>query len=338
MITQRLRLLGNYLLRNPVVSAPPLNVMIETTNHCNLRCVMCSNKDIRRPRRDMDFTRFCRIIDEIGSWCECIDISFSGEPLIHPGVIDQITYVKKNTRMGVFIETNGTLLDCSMAERLIDSGLDYLIIDIDGATRQTYESVRVGGDYDVVTSNARQFLALKALRGSPMKTEIAIIKMKQTEDEIDQFVRRWKECGADHVRVKPFIPRLAMSPDQSMVECEPDDGRHARACLLLWRELVVLVDGTIIACCLDQAGTRDSVIGQMDSGSILSAWRSQRAEAIRRKHTEGNWHQVPFCRGCRPINPPLSLLLGTPLFNALNTKKMTSILESFAIRLGRRLY
>lgn len=350
VLRDRARIVGDYLLGRHAVAARPVNLLVETTNRCNLACVMCGSKHIRRKREDMPLWRFRAVVDQAAEWCEVIDLSFSGEPFLHPEVFEQIEYVKRRTSIGLFVETNGMLLDERTRERVFDSGLDYLTVDIDGATADTYRRVRVGGDYERVVANTRRLLRLKRERRSATRVEVAILDLPQTAGEIGEFIDRWRAAGADHVRVKPVKMRLARPPAGPRADeaagPRADEAAGPRAgsrlgpqgCYLLWREMVVLVDGTVAACCVDQDSTGDSVLGHMDRASLLEIFHGPPACEIRRRHAQGRWRELAFCAGCAPVQPNLLLLPATAVLDALDVKQATSLVDTLAHRLGFRVY
>jgi hypothetical protein len=100
----------------------------------------------------------------------------------------------------------------------------------------------------------------------------------------------------------------------------------------------VLHDGTVASCCLDQQSVGESVLGHMDEASIVEIWNGDQARRNRRLHASGRWREVEPCRGCSPVQPPLPLLAGTPLFDALGVKRMTARLERLTRRIPIRLY
>ena len=115
----------------------PSFYVIEPTNRCNLKCSICPNS-IGYPlkRGYMEWDLFVKIINQIKNVAQIIQLYWMGEPLLHTRLIDMIKYIKKNTCAKVIISTNGNLLNKKIANLLIDSGIDKIIISCDAAESQ----------------------------------------------------------------------------------------------------------------------------------------------------------------------------------------------------------
>src|SRR5262245_29868778 len=126
-VRNRLSLLRSYVLRETKVAGGPLTLAIESTAKCNLFCPMCPRENIYFPPRDMELSLFRKIIDEGKDYLEFAVPYGVGEPLLNPEIYDMIAYCKSQ---GVpsGISTNATLLNEETSRRLIESGLDYIIL------------------------------------------------------------------------------------------------------------------------------------------------------------------------------------------------------------------
>ena len=181
-------------------SAPtfPDRVYVESTNVCNLDCIMCPTglHIDTRPKGYMEWDLYTQIIDEIAPFAEAVVLHSWGEPLLHQRILDMIRYAKERD---VFVETstNATLLDEETARKLIDSGLDRVYLSMDGLTKETYEKVRVKGHFETVRGNIERFLDLKHELGSPIEADIQIVRLSETDAEVDDFVKTWKASYAE---------------------------------------------------------------------------------------------------------------------------------------------
>src|SRR5262245_19042743 len=145
----------------------PDPVYIESTNHCNLRCIMCPTGlgVSQRPKEYMEMGLYRRIIDEIGPMVGAAVLHSWGEPLMHPHLCDMIDYAKR-ANVTVETSTNITLLNEARARRVLEAGLDTLYLAMDGGTRETYERVRVNSKWDKVLRNVDGLLELKQRLGA----------------------------------------------------------------------------------------------------------------------------------------------------------------------------
>jgi len=134
------------------VSGLPFALMIEPTNRCNLRCPLCPSGDGRltRPRGMMDRTTFDRILNQTKGTVKLLQLWNQGEPLLHP---DLPWMIRRAKEQGMFVSTstNGhPLADPFVAREIVRSGLDHLIVSVDGATQETYARYRRGGTLQTV--------------------------------------------------------------------------------------------------------------------------------------------------------------------------------------------
>jgi MoaA/NifB/PqqE/SkfB family radical SAM enzyme len=190
----------------------PLCVDIETSAICDLACPFCFRQWIATPDRVMKAELFHRIIDQ----CEelgvpSVKLNWRGEPLLHPKLPQLIAYAKRAGVLETIINTNAVTLDENKARALIESGLDLMIYSFDGATKQTYERMRVGrfkeNRFDRVYQNIRRFAAIREEMGSPFpRTKIQMILTEDTREEQDSFFALFGDC-VDDVAVKAYTER-----------------------------------------------------------------------------------------------------------------------------------
>jgi MoaA/NifB/PqqE/SkfB family radical SAM enzyme len=208
MINNRAKLLFDFLTKKEKTEGLPLEIGVEVINICNLRCIMCPYEEMvtrkTRPQGKMSDPLFKKIIDEVAPFAELIYLHGLGEPLLHPKIFEFIKYAKKKG-LRVGISTNAMLLDKTKSRKLLDSGIDYVILAMDGATKEIYEKIRVGGKFEQVEQNIRQFLQLKKERKRKPFTVIQFITMAENEKEVDLFSKKWQRKGANVVRIKPKI-------------------------------------------------------------------------------------------------------------------------------------
>ena len=149
------RVLANYQasrLTGKVVAPPfPISLAIEPTTSCNLRCPECPSglRSFTRPTGmlDPDFLR--SVIDQVHRDVAYLVFYFQGEPFLHPQFTDLVRYAKSK-RIYTATSTNAHYLSPEKARETVASGLDRLIISIDGTTQDTYSQYRVGGSLEKV--------------------------------------------------------------------------------------------------------------------------------------------------------------------------------------------
>ena len=148
----------------------PDQINIESFLGCNLRCSMCPVPTARksmngRKPRAMSMETYRLIIDQVSDKTRTVNLTQLGEPLLNPHIAEFIKYGSdKGHCMGM--TTNGTLLTRELGARLMDNGLAWITFSFDGATKETYESIRKGATFEKTLSNIHDFLDMKKSMGA----------------------------------------------------------------------------------------------------------------------------------------------------------------------------
>ncbi|UCD03765.1 MAG: radical SAM protein [Candidatus Woesearchaeota archaeon] len=289
---RKYRLKWIYAPKLKLVTKFPLHLDIEASSGCNLRCIMCFNAVKRTPPGLISWNLYKKIIDEGSKNNLCsIKLNWRGEPLLHPKIVEMVDYAKKKGIIDVQFNTNGQLLDKEKADGLIEAGLDRIIFSIDGASKDVYERIRVGGSYDKLTENVEYFLKRKKeLNAVKPFVRVQMVKLKQNEHEINKFVDFW-EPKVDEVFVNPEIHYKENKP---YVEGSTIVGR--KACSMLWQRLVISYDGKVMMCCGDWK--MKSILGDVNKETIHNIWNGKKLNAIRKHHKNLNHHLIPACKDC----------------------------------------
>jgi radical SAM protein with 4Fe4S-binding SPASM domain len=185
---------------------PPLprELQVEVTGACNLRCKMCLvryREPLDRKRDSLDFDRFKALLDGLPE-LETVTLQGLGEPLMAPDLFRMLQYgAARGLRMG--FNTNATLLTRSMAERLVDAGIDWLHISVDGATAATYESIRDGSNFAKVERNVRGLVEVMRARAAVRpRLALVFVAMRRNLRELPDVVRLAADWGIPTLRVQ----------------------------------------------------------------------------------------------------------------------------------------
>lgn len=294
------RFLGefNYFHRKSVLSNKPEVFAIEITNYCNLKCKMCPRIFMKRKVGFMDFELFKKIVDQIKGRVDYISLVSFGEPLFHPRFDDFIKYCSENG-IKTHMSTNATILNEKNALRILNSGLDKIYFSLDATTEETYRKLRVSGNFEETKKNIINFLKLKKkLQKKKPYSVVQMVKMKETDKEIDAFKEEWEDL-ADEVYPINFISWANQIDEISeMAEDRHRHSPHKRKrypCNLLWRSFSVLWNGDVVLCCLDFDGK--SVLGNLKKDKIDDLWNSKRMVEIRKQQINGIYIN-PLCKRC----------------------------------------
>jgi radical SAM protein with 4Fe4S-binding SPASM domain len=288
------RLRWNYAARVDYVGAFPVNLDIEPTEACNLKCVMCPtgfNGAADKRMIDMDLTR--RLIDEAAAHgTYSVKFTFRGEPALHRGLAEMVRYAKAKGIPEVQFTTNGIPYTEAKVRELVDAGLDRIIFSIDGADKETVERIRLGVDYDRLVANIKAFHRVRAERGGVKPfIRVQMVRTRDNWDQVDAFIALWKPW-VDDIRINDVTDRG--QGDHMAVGDQRPVGR-AR-CPQPWQRMVVSSDGTVVPCCLDW--NKAWTIGDATKEPLAAIWRGAKMEAMRQVQREGRLDEVTPCRGC----------------------------------------
>jgi MoaA/NifB/PqqE/SkfB family radical SAM enzyme len=262
----------------------PQEIVIELTNHCNLACVMCPHSKMTRKKGFMDEVLFSKIIDEVKEHTELIYLHGTGESLLHKRLYEFTKYASSRG-LTTCLSTNGTLMDEAACNRLLTCGLDYLIIAFDGGAKETYESIRVKGNFDTLIANIKSLLRVKSSIGSTTKVCLQMIYMEENADEIELFKNLFtqeEKRSVNQFRFKPLYETYALS--QKSVH-------HTRPCYWLWNMMSIYWDGDVALCCMDADGAYN--LGNAGRQKVSEIWNSLRA-----RHRRLAYDDIPLCGTC----------------------------------------
>jgi radical SAM protein with 4Fe4S-binding SPASM domain len=287
-----------------VLNYRPEVFSIESTNYCNIKCVMCPRGEpdiMTRELGHMQPDLFRKILDDAVFFTEPSWFHWFGEPLMNPKLFDQIDIAKsKVPNLG--ISTNATLLSEKNARKILASPLDTLMIAIDGASKEVYERIRKGSfDFEEVQENAMRFLRLKRELGKTKPhTILSIIIMDETAQELDAFKQFWTEQGADEILIKPFVTWAGQSNETFIPLATPMSRKQRELlrphpCKLLWESVVITWDGRVVPCCYDFDAK--SVMGDLKTQTLDEIWNADAYVEMRKAELEKR-NFSPLCANC----------------------------------------
>jgi len=231
---------GNGLRLRPPVSRLA-KVYIEPTNHCNLECRTCIRHSWNEPIGEMNPETFARIVDGLRGVTPPPGVLFGGlgEPLAHPDIVEMIRQLKS---LGCFIEliTNGTLLDASRSEKLIDAGLDKLWISLDGATPESYRDVRLGAALPDVLANLKELRRIRWKKHHPVGLDLTLtpqvgivfVAMKRNISDLPAVFRLASQLGALNFLVTNVLPYTDAMQEEILYARAMDDTIYTSSPLL----------------------------------------------------------------------------------------------------------
>jgi radical SAM protein with 4Fe4S-binding SPASM domain len=274
----------------------PKFIALEASRLCNLKCTMCalhsdfidhSHTDHHPKHFRLD--KYHWILEQMSPYVGHAFLApqFWGEPFMSPYLKDMILAARAKGFMLSFT-TNGTLWDDEMIDFLIHQGVYAVCVSMDGATKETYEQVRIGANYDKVIGNLHKLLKRKQDLGS--KTPYLQVNMAlfpENRHEKEKLLRDWTG-KADFISVSnhcvnSVVPELHYRPERI-------------PCPTLWQAMHINTNGDVIACCRDSS--YEEVMGNAYTTPILDIWNNDKYRYFRKKHLLHEWMDIPMCVRC----------------------------------------
>ncbi len=309
-----IKVLSSYYLtqwfRRPIQWGLPFSISFEPTTSCNLRCPECPSglRAFTRPIGMLEKDFFRKTIDELHKDLTYLIFYFQGEPYLNPDFLDMVRYAA-DRNIYTATSTNAHYLNDANAKRTIESGLDRLIISIDGTTQDVYQQYRIGGKLEKVLEGARNIVKWKKeLKSKTPYIFFQFLVVKPNEHQIEDVKRLAKEIGVDDVRFKtaqiydykqgnPLIPtidkysRYRLMPDGTY-EIKNALNNH---CWKLWHACVISWDGLVVPCCFDKDAQYR--LGDLKKDSFKQIWQSSEYKAFRAKLLSGR-KNIDICANC----------------------------------------
>ncbi|HEX7413017.1 MAG TPA: radical SAM protein, partial [Bacteroidia bacterium] len=182
----------------------PLSLNFEPTTSCNLRCPECPSglRSFSRPTGMLEQKFFQKTIDDLYDKLIYLTFYFQGEPYLNPSFLDMVKYASQKN-IFTFTSTNAHYLNDENSKRTIESGLDKLIISIDGTTQEVYEQYRIGGSLEKVIEGTKNILKWKKqLKSKPPYIVFQFLVVKPNEHQIEDAKKLTKELGVDEIKFK----------------------------------------------------------------------------------------------------------------------------------------
>ncbi len=288
----------------------PISLSIEPTTSCNLRCPECPSglRSFTRPTGMLQTETYRQVLDQVSGTLLYLLFYFQGEPYLNSDFLDHVHYAHRK-HIYTATSTNAHYLDDVLAEKTIRSGLDRLVISIDGASQESYAAYRRGGNLEKVITGARNIVQWKKkLRSSTPHTVFQFLVVKPNEHEINAIQALAKEIGIDEVVFKtaqiydyadgsPLIPSIAKYSRYK----QGADGRFIiknkllNQCWKMWHSCVITWDGQIVPCCFDKDA--EHAMGNVLRTDFGSLWHGEAYQNFRQSLLQSR-SQIEMCRNC----------------------------------------
>ncbi len=185
--------IGGLLQRYPSLAPYPKYIEIEVTSRCNKRCIICEHTWWNEPAKDLSLSEFLALTNQFDlHW---VNLTGEGDAFLNKSYLNMIRALKMRGT-SVYLVDSFDLITEDIAYQLVKLGVDGIYISMDGATKQTYESIKVGCDYDKVLRNIQNLVAVKRELHSPIP-EICFrfVVNKKNVHEMADYVQTINSLG-----------------------------------------------------------------------------------------------------------------------------------------------
>lgn len=288
----------------------PVSIAIEPTTSCNLRCPECPSglRSFTRPTGLLQTDVFEKVVNELHHNLVYLTLYFQGEPYLHPDFHKLVQY-SVSKRIYTATSTNAHYLTPENAEKTVRSGLDRLIISIDGTTQDVYQQYRVGGKLSKVIEGTRNIVeAKKKLKSKKPYLIFQFLVVGPNEHQIGEVKKLAKDLGIDAIKYKtaqiynyekgsPLIPlnnkysRYKKTEEgEFILKSEVKNG-----CRRLWENPVVTWNGLVVPCCFDKDAQHQ--LGDLKQSDFMQVWRNNRYREFREKVFTSR-KEIDICGNC----------------------------------------
>jgi radical SAM protein with 4Fe4S-binding SPASM domain len=288
----------------------PISLSIEPTTACNLGCPECPSglKQFSRDTGNLKSENFNRWLDQLSPTLSYLNFYFQGEPFIHNDILQ---FISKASQAGIYTSTstNAHFITEKRAAEIVQSGLDRILISIDGTTQEVYEQYRVHGSLQKVLDGAKHLVeARKNLNARTPHIIFQFLVVRPNEHQIEEAKQLANEYKVDEIRFKtaqvydyengnPLIPTIEkysrykrLSNGKFIVKSSLDN--H---CWRMWSGAVVTWDGKVVPCCFDKDATHE--MGNLSKEDFKSIWKGKAYAMFRKQLLKGR-KEIDICKNC----------------------------------------
>jgi radical SAM protein with 4Fe4S-binding SPASM domain len=288
----------------------PISLSIEPTTACNLGCPECPSglKQFSRDTGNLKAENFNRWLEQLAPTLSYLNFYFQGEPFIHN---DILLFISKASQKGIYTSTstNAHFITEKRATEIVQSGLDRILISIDGTTQEVYEQYRVHGTLQKVLDGTKHLVeARKNLKSKTPHIIFQFLVVRPNEHQIEDAKELANEYKVDEIRFKtaqvydyengnPLIPTIEKYSRYK---------RHANGkftvkssldnhCWRMWSGAVVTWDGKVVPCCFDKDATHE--MGNLSKEDFNSIWKGKAYTSFRKQLLRGR-KEIDICKNC----------------------------------------
>ncbi|MBF0118037.1 MAG: radical SAM protein [Desulfobacterales bacterium] len=312
VILNNLKGLYSFNKQNTYLSNPPSFIWIEPTNHCNLHCIMCPNGQglIHIKKGFMEFELYKKIINEIKGYASTVVLALNGEPLLHPKLSEMIKFAHQN-HVNISLNTNATLLTKELSHKLLEGGLNFISFAFDGFSKNHYEKIRKGADFEKTLKNIQYFLTLKKKKkiNAPYSV-LSVLMLNLGENNFTEKNNFFKLFDGliDEIRLREVSSWGKIFKDTKQFSYRNNKG-YFYPCSRLWTSISIAWNGDVVPCIYN--ANHEYLIGNLQYSSLKELWNHHKLLKLRRSMFDKTYLSIsPLCDNCIVVGTPP--ILGIP--------------------------
>lgn len=313
----------------PSLNFSPRSIQIESTTRCNLKCTHCELSYWTEPAADLRVSDFEKVLDHLPK-LKRVELTGIGEPIMNRDFYRNLALIKSRG-IRISMTDNFTMMTEKAVRRIIDLDVDRIAISLDGATKETFEKVRIGANFDVVTRNARRLVQMRRESGK-LKPELLanFVVTSNSYVEATAIIELAHDIGIGLVQfdcVKTFEKTEGLEAEffderfNASLEKAFERARQlgvivkwtffeknvpVEHCTSPWNRAFVTRDGYVHPCCLTtQTGDRQAQnrrsLGNLIESPIADIWKAAGLSTLRKNMKDGvlphACHQCPSYSG-----------------------------------------
>ena len=289
----------------------PETILFEVTNKCNSKCNMCPVPVAKRPKTDMPLELVKKCIDDCVAFKHHVTrILFhqNGEPLLWgvDKLVDVINYASQRVgfsrmqHLGFF--TNGSLLTEEATDKLLASDINFMAISFDGGTKEIYEHIRQGLNFDTTYRNIMYIAKRKVETGKKMFLQTLMVPQKDNWSTLQEYYSLFRGVpGIDDVGISDLCNYGGqVETDSKRIRVQYTPGNSSLPCCRLWTFLIVGSNGKPLLCCNDVEQPYD--LGDLRTQTMQEVWQGKPFKDLREKHIHKDQKSMHLCSTCDWMN------------------------------------
>lgn len=276
-----------------------VQIHLEPTNGCNIKCVTCHNMHSATDKGRMPLPLAFKIIDE--AWDEMgvagkLGLFIRGESVIDPNLPQMISYARQKGFQKILLSTNIMLLTSDRARKILEAGLSELRLSVDAVDAETFETTRAGSRFDVIIKNLEDLHQLRLDMKSDCHFRLHASLHRRSLERIPEFIRRWSHM-ISQFRFTVAVNQGGLFPQDVAQKFSGIKFATATTyqipCRILYDYVGVTWDGKLTSCCVDYR--EKFVTGHVEQG-LRHGFMSDSAKKLRQDHLDGQFGDL--CGKC----------------------------------------